>query len=279
MSVAAKPGTNKISTFQWTFWQSPHRQSRKPARAVTPSCALSGRSPAGITSCSCSKHLGTASQHRHIHQAVQGASAFFLKHPKVLSLTEGCPDWEEGSFTPARWLHSPHQGSSHSLPAPSLTGQLFKQLSVSLLPATSIMGSIGYSDNQIQPAHSFFRSIKKPEIDNFSHRITKKGHNQQYSSWLLCKAESLALSWREIWCLPLYRSLVHPAISSNRFIRHCSWHARHLQCRPSSCIYTYQNSTEENQKQVLMKTKCLDNQQLFFLSSPWIAFFSPPKYC
>lgn len=32
-----------------------------------------------------SKHLGTASQHIHTHEAAQGASAIFLKHAKVLS--------------------------------------------------------------------------------------------------------------------------------------------------------------------------------------------------
>lgn len=105
---AAKASTNKISTFQWTFWQSPHRQSRNPARAVTPSCAPSGRILAGITSCSCPKHLGTASLHLHIYQAVQGASALFLKHPKVPSCwLRAVTGWEEGSFPPARWLHFP----------------------------------------------------------------------------------------------------------------------------------------------------------------------------
>lgn len=167
------------------FDKAPPRQPRKPARVVTPSCALSGRSPAGTTSCCSSKPLGAASQNVHIHQAVQGVSALFPKHPKVLSLwLRAVTDWEEGSFPLARWLCSPHQGGSHSLPAPSQTGQLFKQLSVSLLSAASLMGCIGHSDNQIQPAHDFFRSIKKSEIENFSCWITREGHNHQYSSWL-----------------------------------------------------------------------------------------------
>lgn len=124
-----------------------------------------------------SKHSGTALQHTHIHEAVRGASAVLLTHPKVLScwlraaIDTRRADWQERNFTPARWLH---QGSSHSLPAPPQTDQLFKQFSVSLLSATSIMGSTGHFDNQIQHAHSFFRSIKKSEIENFSHQIAKK---------------------------------------------------------------------------------------------------------
>lgn len=220
-------GTNKISAFEGTFWQSPQRQSRKPARAVTPCCALSGSSLVGITSCSCSMNLGTASH-------PSGISRFFLKHSKVgwgLSLTE-----RRGAFHLPDGSTSPCQGSTHSWPAPPQTGQLFKQLSVSFLSAASIKGSIGHFDNQIQPAHSFFRSIKKPEIENLSHQITKViTSNTEADFW---QSWVTGLSWREIWCLPLYRCLVHPAVSSNRLIRHCSWHTCHLQSCPSSCVYT-----------------------------------------
>lgn len=99
-----------------------------------------------------------------------------------LSLTE-----RRRAFHLPDGFRSPHQGSSHSLPAPSQTGQLFKQLSVSflsfqlfLLREAQVILIIKFNLLIV-----FFGSVKKPEIDNFSHRITKKGHNQQYSSWLV----------------------------------------------------------------------------------------------
>lgn len=190
-----------------------------------------------------------------------------------LSLTE-----RKRAFHLPDGFRSPHQGSSHSLPAPSQTGQLFKQLSVSflsfqlfLLREAQVILIIKFNLLIV-----FLEVLRNPRLTTLATELQKKVTTSSIPADL-CKAESLTPSWREIWCLPLDRCLVHPAISSHRFIRHCSWHTRHLQCRPSSCVYTCQKSTEENQKQVLMKTNCLDKQQLFFLSSPSSTFFFPSQ--
>lgn len=97
----------------------------------------------------------------YTHEAAQGASALFLKHPQVLShwglsLTpQGLTD-RRGTWH-CLMVVLPHQGRQGSLAAPPQTDQLFNS-SVSLLPATSAIGSRAHFDNQTQPAHYFVQN-------------------------------------------------------------------------------------------------------------------------
>ena len=232
-----------------------------------------------------SKHSGTASQHVHIHEAVQGASAIFLEHPKVLSrwlraITDTrMADWQAGNFTPARWLRYPRQGSNHSLPAPSQTDELFKQSSVSLLSATSVTGSMGHFDNQIQPAHIFFRSIKKSEMENFSHQITKKTITSSIP------ADSCVQSW--VIGFFLERDLMSTFVQTAhipRYLQQQIHQTLQLTHTPPSVLslqlYLYLSEKHRGKSKTgVNENKLSGSGAAFFLILPLNCIFSPPKYC
>jgi len=95
----------------------------------------------------------------------------------------------------------PRQGSSHSLPAPPQTEQLFTRFSASLLSAPSITGSTGHLDNQIQPAHSSFQKYQEIlRLRTLATKLQKKiiADDLLYTALFeltpVCKAESLASS-------------------------------------------------------------------------------------
>lgn len=136
------------------------------------------------------------------------------------------------------------------------------------------MGSLGHFDNQIQPAHVFLRSVKKSEIEKFSHQMTKKiiiG---------IIPADSCAQSG--VIGFFLERDLMSTFVQmphTPRYLQQQIHQTLQLTHTPPSVLslQLYLHLSEKHrgkQKQVLMKTNCLDQQQL--LSYPPLELhFSP----
>lgn len=135
------------------------------------------------------------------------------------------------------------------------------------------MGSTGHFDNQIQPAHVFLRSIKKSEIEKFSHQMTKKiiiG---------IIRADSCVQSG--VIGFFLERDLMSTFVQMPHIPRYLQQQIHQtLQLThtppsvPSLQLYLYLSEKHRGkQKQVLMKTNCLDQQQLLSYPPLELHFF------